>query len=177
MRKTYIYILIDPETQQVRYVGKTVNLKKRYNNHLFPDNNYYVSKWTRKLMSKGLRPILEVIDEVFEGWEFWEQHYISLFRSWGYKLTNLTLGGEGVLGKIPWNKGKKGVYSEESLEKMRNKDMKGSKNPCSKLTDTQVLEIRERVYKGEKQKYLAKEYGIACGTLNRIVLKKSYSHL
>ena len=30
---------------------------------------------------------------------------------------------------------------------------------------------------GEKQKDLAKEFKIANGTINRIILKKSYSHL
>ena len=177
MRTTYIYILLCPASQQVRYVGKTVNPRKRYNNHISPDNNYYVSRWIKKLKSKGLKPIFEIIDEITENWEFWEQHYISLFKSWGYKLTNLTNGGEGVLGKIAWNKGKKGIYSEETMNKMRSRDLRGSKNPCSKLTDSQVLEIRTRVSKGEKQNYLAKEYGIACGTLNRIILRKSYSHL
>lgn len=83
----------------------------------------------------------------------------------------------GMKGRKAWNKGKKGIYSEEVLEKMRSRDLKGSKNPCSKLTDVQVLDIRQRTSNGEKQKYLAKEYGIACGTLNRIVLRKSYGHL
>jgi group I intron endonuclease len=32
-------------------------------------------------------------------------------------------------GRIPWNKGKHGIYSEEYLEKLRKLDRKGEKNP------------------------------------------------
>ena len=39
---------------------------------------------------------MEVIDEVnLEMWEFWEQYYISLFKSWGFNLVNSTDGGGG----------------------------------------------------------------------------------
>jgi hypothetical protein len=48
------------------------------------------------LRKQGLKPIEEVIDEVpIEEWQFWEQHYISLYKSWGFNLVNWTIGGEG----------------------------------------------------------------------------------
>jgi hypothetical protein len=34
MKLVKIYALIDPETYEVRYVGKTTNLKRRLNRHL-----------------------------------------------------------------------------------------------------------------------------------------------
>ena len=34
------------------------------------------------------------IDEVND-WKFWEGHYISLFKSWGFKLGNKNNGGGG----------------------------------------------------------------------------------
>ncbi len=31
----YIYTLSDPNTNEVRYVGKTINIKRRYKQHLY----------------------------------------------------------------------------------------------------------------------------------------------
>ena len=51
----------------------------------------------------------------------WEKYYIWYYDSYykngnGY---NMTLGGDGVSkGTEPWNKGKKDIYSEQTLQKM-----------------------------------------------------------
>ena len=42
-----------------------------------------------------------------------------------------------------------------------------------KLTDNQVVEIRQRVAKGEEQKKLAAEYGVVPQTISDIVLRKT----
>ena len=42
--KTYIYILQDPDTLSVRYVGKTTNFKKR----LYQHTNKKVQEYSRK---------------------------------------------------------------------------------------------------------------------------------
>lgn len=53
--------------------------------------------WIKGLKKEGLKPILEIIDEVDKiEWKFWEKHYISLYKSWGFRLTNLTEGGDEV---------------------------------------------------------------------------------
>lgn len=46
----------------------------------------------------GEQIILEIIDEVpISEWKFWEIWYISLFKSWGFKLENKNNGGGGPL--------------------------------------------------------------------------------
>jgi hypothetical protein len=30
----YIYALLDPDENQIRYIGQTDNIKRRYNNHI-----------------------------------------------------------------------------------------------------------------------------------------------
>lgn len=103
--KTYIYTLTDPRNNQCRYIGKTLeyriakrklahsNLKvnKRLNTHL--------GKWLVELLSLGYFPIFEIIDEI-EGndWQWLEIYWISQFKIWGFKLVNLTNGGEGCNG-------------------------------------------------------------------------------
>jgi hypothetical protein len=42
-------------------------------------------------------PKLEIIDIVkINEWAFWEQHYISLYKSWGFNLLNSTIGGKNI---------------------------------------------------------------------------------
>jgi len=95
--KTEIYSLTDPITLQVRYIGKTtIGIKNRFKNHLITKESNYKTNWISSLKNQGLIPILELVDVVdSKDWKFWEKHYISLYKSWGFKLTNLTNGGDG----------------------------------------------------------------------------------
>lgn len=96
---TFIYCLVDPRTNQIRYVGKANNPKIRYKQHLNKKIKNYVHYWIQSLNKEGQFPELFIIDEVPKvDWIFWEQHYISLYKSWGFKLTNLTSGGDGLEG-------------------------------------------------------------------------------
>lgn len=96
MKTTFIYELIDPKTNQVRYIGKSNNPKERFYQHLSDKKKTHKGNWVRFLLNENLKPILEVIDKVdINEWKFWEQHYISLYKSWGFDLTNNTNGGEG----------------------------------------------------------------------------------
>ena len=99
-----IYTLKDPITNEVRYIGKTKRkLVDRMYSHT---SNYKLEKeksnknsWIKSLKNKNLKPIIEELDLVEDNnWEFWEQFYINLFKSWGFKLTNMTTGGEGSSG-------------------------------------------------------------------------------
>ena len=97
MKKIYIYELIDPRTKEPRYIGKTVNIKTRLQSHLKSKYVCYKNSWIKNLIKQNLKPVLNIIDEVNESeWQFWERHYISLYKSWGFNLTNMTSGGEGV---------------------------------------------------------------------------------
>jgi len=135
---TYIYSLEYPEGN-IRYIGKSNNPKKRFSNHLEDYKKLpktYKKNWIKSLLKRGLKPILSIIDEVLqEEWPFWEIHYISLYKSWGFKLTNSTDGGEGTdnfnhseetkekLRKFHIGK----IHSEESKRKM-SESRKGKKN-------------------------------------------------
>ncbi len=100
-KKVFIYSLENPIIEDIRYIGKTVNLKKRLKGHLdeAKDINSKIThkvSWIRSLLKQGIEPVLNIIDEVNESeWEFWERHYISLYRNWGFRLTNGTEGGDG----------------------------------------------------------------------------------
>jgi hypothetical protein len=130
MNYTNIYILIDPITNEIRYVGKANNVKERFKNHKnrCRDTNTYKRHWINKLRLKGLYPELEVIDIVpISEWHYWEKFWISYFKSIGCRLTNTTSGGDGSVcgnktsfkpGHTPWNKGYS--PSEETKLKISN---------------------------------------------------------
>lgn len=103
--KTYIYILQDPLSNEVRYVGKSISPERRYHSHLWhrpkiKSHSYY---WIQSLLKKDLKPIMTIIDETETNWQELEQYWIEQFRQWGFNLTNITVGGEGACGAGQWN--------------------------------------------------------------------------
>lgn len=98
METTNIYVLIDPITNMVRYVGKANNVTQRYTAHLNRARKHQIHKknWIEKLKKEGLKPIIGVIDVVpINEWVFWETYWISQMKTWGFDLINYTNGGDG----------------------------------------------------------------------------------
>lgn len=57
----FIYRLIDPETGDTHYIGKSVSPHQRLRQHL-KETDSPKSYWVQSLREKGLEPILEIID-------------------------------------------------------------------------------------------------------------------
>lgn len=133
--RVFIYELTDPRTGEPRYIGKTNNVSIRLSNHLKPKALSVKTKknsWIKSLLKLNLKPVLNIIDEVDENnWEFWERHYISLYKSWGFRLTNGTNGGDSG----PSHEGKK--RSEETKRKM-SESIKKSRTPELKKQIKQI---------------------------------------
>ena len=122
-----IYVLKDPVTNEIRYVGVTgQTLAQRLSQHICTAKNTpgrYVCNWIRSLLKENKRPVIEQIDEVPDNdWERWEIYYISHYRNMGYKLTNTDKGGKGVVNascrgssiKRGAEKHKKPIYQMDS---------------------------------------------------------------
>lgn len=97
--KTYIYILRHPETFEVKYVGKTNNIKRRFAQHkskkcLEKTGSKKLASWILKLLSNDLLPIMEIIEECDDNWAEREKYWISYYSN--TNLCNLSEGGEGV---------------------------------------------------------------------------------
>lgn len=121
-KTTFIYLLIDPITNQIRYIGKANNPKDRYKNHINKclDKNTHKRNWINKLKKLGYKPELEILEEVsISEWKYWESFWIGYYKYLGFKLLNYTLGGDGSTfgnktsfkkGLIPWNTDNRPIY-------------------------------------------------------------------
>ena len=114
MEMTNIYILQDPISMDVRYVGKSNNPKERLKAHCNSARfkNTHKFNWIKKLRSLGRKPIMTVIDVVpMNDWHFWEIFWINQFKVWGFRLVNTTRGGDGL------SKGNQTSFKSEDFRK------------------------------------------------------------
>lgn len=99
-----IYGLVDPRTEQVRYIGKSCSGLTRPRNHALPSvlrqHDTHERNWVRSLRKAGLSFKITVLEEVSTGEHLGEieRFWIAQGRGLGWRLTNLTKGGDGTLG-------------------------------------------------------------------------------
>lgn len=154
--KYKIYTLNDPDTNEIKYVGKTTqSLKKRLAQHIRETYRFstYKGNWVKSLLFKGKLPIIEVLDESNNNWQELESYWITQLKAWGFKLTNMTDGGDGNNNQ---------VFSKETLQR-KSLALKGIKRP---------KEVREKISKSHKGKKLSQ---ITKEKLRNINLGKTYS--
>lgn len=99
-RPSFIYALIDPRTDDIRYIGKTEDPKQRLRWHIWNGGRVSDMKraWITALKDAGLEPTIRILEIVPGGvdWEEAERRHISIAKTAGANLTNGTDGGEGV---------------------------------------------------------------------------------
>lgn len=111
MKVYALYILIDPITNSIRYVGKTKqDLKERLARHVrdalemdgatWADRTHRAN-WIRKVLSQGQRPRISEMCRYndLESVNAAERFFIHHIRSVRNDLTNATAGGDG--GIVP----------------------------------------------------------------------------
>ena len=102
---TYIYVLRDPRNGEVRYIGKSVNPRKRLQGHIADARSSrtkgYCGSWIKNLLRHGARPELVLLQAAGRlVWPIAEQWWIAHYRDLGARLTNLAAGGKGGTGRI-----------------------------------------------------------------------------
>ncbi len=120
MQTTFIYGLICPKTNTIKYIGKADDIKRRLRQHIYQskysDNNKNL--WIKNLLKENYKPEIEVIDEVpITDWGYWEDFWIKYYKFLGSQLINEMDGGHGY-----------GKHSLETIEKIRQSQI-GEKNP------------------------------------------------
>lgn len=112
--KAYVYGLLDPRTQQIRYCGKSKNLIERYRTHLncwgskfldYPTEREKI-EWIRDLRSAGLKPKLVILEEVkdgagIDGSFMAERRWQHRLLAEGHPLINRVNGADPLMGEEP----------------------------------------------------------------------------
>lgn len=104
-KPVWIYALVDPDTDAVRYVGKTerfmVDRHKQHISNARKGSRLPVHSWLRGLMEANKPLIIASLELVSPGsdWAERERFWIEFHRARS-TLFNLTDGGEGLAGHI-----------------------------------------------------------------------------
>lgn len=102
MSKVFIYKLLCPKSNEVRYVGKTTNINRRLSGHISEANRgkgrRYVLNWINSLLNQDLKPLIEKIEECENDWQEREQYWIKYYRDNNANLCNICDGGLGGTG-------------------------------------------------------------------------------
>jgi hypothetical protein len=102
-----IYGLHDPESNELRYIGQTIQPpKKRLGVHVSPwslRRRSYLSNWIASVLKRGSRPTILVRGQAEDqaGLDALEVQHISEARASGVRLVNLSNGGGGRAGYVP----------------------------------------------------------------------------
>ena len=124
-KTVFIYALKEPDTGEIRYIGKSIDPEERLKTHirLARKEDSHKARWIRKLLESGFKPVLEIVDEVpDEFWQQWEAAYIDFFRGEGFLLVNGTSGGDGS---------ERGVEKSEEHRRKIGEGNRGKKLPES----------------------------------------------
>lgn len=104
INKTLIYALKDPETKEIRYIGKSTCGLRRPKQHALKYSliaNTHKNNWIKSLLAKNLMYEIEIIEENIDlnDLSTREIHWIIHYKNLSVNLTNGTDGGEGALGR------------------------------------------------------------------------------
>lgn len=150
--KVYFYYLKHPITDEIRYIGQTKRPKDRLHAHIYnarkghEDN--WRANWIRSLLNEGLKPKMEIIEEVefpdndYEAVgkrerELIEQHFVK-----GVRLTNSAITPDPI---APSNKSPL-IYQYDGFS------LRQLARYASTVTASNILGINERVIRSHLTK-------------------------
>jgi len=129
MKTTFIYGLVDPRDNQIRYVGKSDDPQRRLSLHMCSDSNPYKREWLNELAAENLNTALSILAEVDQdGWGDHEQRWIQKMKDEGHRLLNIQPGGifyNGARSTVtqPVSNNKKGAR----VNRQRIKELRSNK--------------------------------------------------
>jgi hypothetical protein len=199
-RPVFIYLLRDPVTSEVRYVGKSINPEKRFTVHVCRNSaDSYRTRWLNKLKRDGLIPVLEVIERIEPGgdWQERERYWISFYLAAGCPLTNTTSGGDGapdipeeieMLRRSKVSMARRGMQftdkHRDALREAKHRQFANEehRNNLSRLwaalSDEQVLEVWYlATYRVLSQAKIGEHYNIPQSSVSEIATGVRYKHV
>lgn len=138
MKTYYLYHLIDPNTNLVRYVGITCRPKQRYKEHVNSAKKLrnHKANWINTLTQNTQKPIFKIVAESQDKEEIIKYEIQSILEI--QNLTNSTTGGEYF------------TFTTDVIIKLRERN-KGSNNPCyQRIWTDEEKQNLSIVHQGEK---------------------------
>lgn len=180
--QVYIYALLDPRDNKIRYIGKTIQvLSTRLSNHISTAKRGkcvdHKINWIRHLVSLDLVPSIILLNTCSgDEWEEYERAWIAIGKTLGWALTNTTAGGGGVREYSPTQETREKISAalkgrthspahRERLSKVR----KGKKH------SQQHLDALRASYARRKQE-TARKKTEACGHLMMVLDEDGSRH-
>ncbi len=147
-----------------------VNKKRHCNSPLYMWMDTVINCQNNKVMFELIEEKLSEKDAFDK-----EVEYIKHYKNLGYNVLNLSEGGKGHKGNIPWNKGKKEAYSQEQLNNLSKSHIgltSGMKGKNHSQASKNLISLRnkersekgwnnprkKRVYKYTSDNLLVKQY-------------------
>ncbi len=163
VKNVHIYVLKDPETGEVRYVGKTkLTLKKRLQDHLSEKTKSYKYNWITSLKNKNVLPIIESIERVSnEVWAVREMFWIQHYKDLGARLTNSNDGGLG--GHNPSAEVRAKISAANKNRSAETRAKIGATRKGQKMS----AETRTKLSTANKGKTLSPEHRAKLSTANK----------
>lgn len=135
MTRFIIYGLVDPETFELKYIGRSSSGLRRPRSHwenpLVATRHDKVHRWCLSLLEKGLHPEIDILEEIDSSEQLndLERFWIASIRASGADLKNITDGGDDLpdnrgsrnpmFGKTHPSKGKRLDLSDEQRDRRR----------------------------------------------------------
>lgn len=168
-----IYVILEPETRKIRYVGSTMNVRERIRLHW---NQRYtkqtrIAEWLRSL---DVMPDYEILQEVCEEsrWDAEEYWTRLLMQSPCLNLLNVHPGRK-VIG-TPRSEEVRRKMSEAQRGRTRTSRVRGEDTSAAKLTEQDVREIRQST---DSLRKLAARYGVSWITIRNVRIGKTWTHV
>ena len=163
-----IYALIDPRDNAIRYVGKSDRglirtTEHGTDGHLSRDKTYK-GNWIRQLKKAGIEYRVMILEEhdsscFLAKAEIW---WIEFLRMAGYRLTNLTNGGDGVLGL---------KHSAKTRQKLSELTKKQFSDPSARAKAAEKAReqygrpgVREKCSSSAKRRWGTEEAHVLCSS-------------
>lgn len=181
----YLYILLDPRTDTVCYVGITKQeFKKRLLQHRNPKitNQASIAKLQRHLKSKGLTLNGEILAKGSEEFISALEKYV-ITGYWRYlgrdSIKNHQIGGRDSFGFAPESKQKAWETINRKRKEGAYESRQGEKSSSNKLTEKQVLEIYSLIKQFYSNSEIIEKLNLTVGLtgLNQIRHGKNWVYL
>ena len=147
----FIYALSNPITNEIRYIGKTNNPKRRLYSHIEEAKRLNGIKsrrslnWIKSLLNQNLKPKLDIIQICDKNnWEYYEKYWIKYYKDLNFDLCNIEDGGKHSCKN----------FSEEK----KIKDSNFLRNLKSKFSEEDKIKIWKLIHNNISYEEINKDY-------------------